>query len=302
MEEEKTVQEALIIDEEVVNEEVVKEEKEIKKPILKKESDAQIVGEQSITDNMKDVKEYALALKEYYGAITYSEDQVKLAKEEQANINKEKKKINDFRLSITKEWNKPLEEFISIAKETESILKETYDSISCQVKVYEDKVLKDIKQQVKDYFEEYRISKNIDIVTFENMNMNITKGLITTTGNLKKATVEAIEKYIDNIENDLRLINKTEYPEEVLVEYKKHFMVATAIADVLDRHKAIEEMQKVVEEPKEEQQQMEEKVEEVLQAPKQEQKIMKMSFTVYGTIDQLKDIKNYLENKGVKYE
>lgn len=297
MEKEKTVQEALIIDEEVVN-----EEKEIKKPILKKESDAHIEGKQSITDNMKDVKEYALALKEYYGAITYSEDQVKLAKEEQANINKEKKKISDFRKEITEKWNKPLEDFIKIAKETESILKETYDSISCQVKVYEDKVLEDIKQQEKDYFEEYRKSKNIDIVTFENMNMNITKGLMTTTGNLKKSTIEAIETYIDNIENDLKLIEKTDYKEEVLVEYKKHLKVATAIADVIDRHKAIEEMQKVVEEPKEEQQQMEEKVEEVLQAPKQEQKIMKMSFTVYGTIDQLKDIKNYLEIKGVKYE
>ena len=134
------------------------------------------------------------------------------------------------------------------------------------------------------------------------MNMNITKGLITTTGNLKKSTIEAIETYIDNIENDLKLIEKTDYKEEVLVEYKKHLKVATAIADVIDRHKAIEEMQKVVEEPKEQQQQMEEKVEEILQAPKQEQKVMKMSFTVYGTIEQLKDIKNYLESKGVKYE
>lgn len=297
MEEKELLQEAIIIDEE-----------EMKKPVLKSEANAHIVGEQSIEENMKEVKKYAMDLKEYYGKITFTEEQVQEAKEEKANINKQKEKVADFRKKLVEEWKKPIEEFEKTAKETEKILKDAYELINVQVDAFNQKTLNEIKIKIKDYFDEYKINKGIDFIEFEQMNLSITKTLITSSGNLSKKALEIVSEFIDKIESDLTLIANQEHKEEILVEYKKNLMVANAINTVIERHKAIEEEQrrKELNATKEEQkQEMIEKVEEVLEAPKEEQekpKIYKASFTIYGTIEQLKDIKNYIQERGVKYE
>ena len=52
--------------------------------------------------------------------------------------------------------------FEDTAKQTEKLLKETYDLINSQVKAFDDEQLEKVKEKVESYFNEYAQSKNVD--------------------------------------------------------------------------------------------------------------------------------------------
>lgn len=270
---------------------------EINKPVFKGEIKAEIKTLGEIEDNIQEVKEYAIELKEYYSDIIFSEDTKKDAEKQKAEINKQKAQIADYRKAIVARYNEPIKKFETTAKETENILAEAYNFINQQVKEFDNKELEQVKEKVESYFNEYALSKNIDFVKFEQLNINITKGLLTATGNLTKKVQEQIENFIDNIEKDIQLIKTLEFKEEIFIEYKKTLKCASAIADVQDKHKQLEEMKK---EPL-----TDEKVQEKISyvtAPTIEEEKYSMTFTVIGTKKELKEIKDFLENGGYKYE
>ena len=56
----------------------------MEKPVLKNDIDVKIEGVQKITDNMAEIKEYALETKKYYENLVFNDEQVKEAKDERA--------------------------------------------------------------------------------------------------------------------------------------------------------------------------------------------------------------------------
>lgn len=276
----------------------VTEVNEIVKPTFNEEIKAEIKGISTIENNINKAKEYAINLKEYYSKITFSEEEKKDAETEKAEINKQKKIVADFRKKIVADFNKPIEDFERTAKETEKILSETYDFINEQVKVFDQAELEKVREKVESYFNEYAISKDIDFIKFEDMKMSITKGCITASGNLSKKTMDQINLFVDSVRRDLDLIEQTDYKDEVLIEFKKTLQCGSSIVIVQDRHKQLEQLkQETNEEPKEEP--IENKV---LQAPVVEEKRYSMTFTVYGTKNQLSELTKYLEKEGLLNE
>lgn len=101
-----------------------------------------------------------------------------------------------------------------------------------------------------------------------------------------------------------------EYKEEILLEYKTNFDFAKSKLAVINRHQEInklKEQQEKVQEQVEQEQKIEEKVEEII-APieikenEEVEEIIESTFTVKGTLKQLKELKIYLEEKGIYYE
>lgn len=290
---------------------------EITKPEFKGEIKAEIKGLAKIEDNIKEVKKFAEDLNKYYATVVWTGDTLNDAKNEKANVNKFKDKVAEFRKNIIAEYNKPIALFETTAKDTEAILKETYETINIQVKKYEDDTKKQIKKQCIEYFNECIASEKIDFVTFDNMNMNITLGMQTKGGELTKKTKDEINAFVEKIVSDIELINEEELKTEILVEYKKTLNASASILEVKRRAKAIEdEKQRQIElaKQREIQQQTIAKVDAVVEQPEQptiinapieekpEEKIYNVSFKVYGTLDQLKELKQYLVNGGYKYE
>ena len=163
------------------------------------------------------------------------------------------------------------------------------------------------KNEVINYFNEYLNLNNIDFVTFEMANINIT--LSASMKSLK----EQAKNFIDKIADDLKLIDTQEHKAEILVEYKQTLNVSKAITTVSDRFKAIEEEK--AKEEKEVQAEEPQKaidhvptVEEVEQvefkAPiiVEDEKIYTVKFIVKGTLPKLKELKQFLEDGGYKYE
>lgn len=277
------------------------ENKELVKPEFKSEIKAKLKGITQIEDNINDVKEYALKLSDYYNIKEFDEDTLRDAKTERAEVNKFKDKVGAFRKEITNKFNEPLEKFTTTAKETEKILKETYDTINSQIKAYEEKKKAEKEEEVKNYFNELCQAEEIDFVNYEQANINVT--LSASMKSLK----EQAKKFVDKIVDDINLINSTQYVDEIMIEYKKYLNVSRAITEVNNRHAELEKVKQQKEEQKEQKLNDKEMLNRIdsLSAPKVEkpsEEVFEMTFKVRGTKEQLKAVKEFLVNGGYDYE
>ena len=281
------------------------------KPEFNGEIQAKIKSVGEIESNMKEVKGYVEELNNYYKNINFTEETMKEAKDEKAKVNKFKTQVADYRKNIVAEYNKPIKTLEETARETEKLLTETYNTINKQVSSYEDEQKRKKEQQIKDYFEEYKTANNIDFIRYEQAKINV-----TLNASLKSLKEQA-KIFIDKIADDLRLIETQECKEEILVEYKQNLNVSRAIQEVANRHKLLEEEKRKQEEKvvtivsnenheiaKESYEQLEEVFNKPLEQPEEvkQEEILTLKFTVRGTREKLKELKNFLIQGGYDYE
>ena len=254
-------------------------------------------------------------------ALVCNEDTVKVVKDIRASLNKELKDFEDKRKQVKAEVLKPYEDFEKVYKEciidkyktADMDLKNKIDSVENELKANK-------KAEVVNYFNEYLNSKNIDFVTFESANINV-----TLTASMKSLKEQA-KNFIDKISDDLKLIDTQEHKAEILVEYKQSLNVSQAITSVTNRFKAIEEEKRKLEKEQELQKEIVEiakesdkyvdthvpTIEEVpqmtietpLEAPTivETEEILTLKFTVKGTRTKLRALKEFLINGGYEYE
>lgn len=255
------------------------------------------------TDVSKEVEE-ALSL-------VCTEDTIQVVKKARAKLNNDFKAWEDKRKEVKKAVLSPYEQFEAVYKDC---ITDTYKKADKELKNKIDSVEIELKNQksaeVKAYFVEYLASKDIDFVTFENANINV-----TLSASLKILKEQA-KAFIDRTCDDLALIDTQEHKDEILYEYKQTLNVSNAITTVANRYKAIEEAKAREEERKAREQAVAEaaaKVENVVETltpptvdpivpPVEEEKIYTLKFTVKGTMTQLKAIKEFLNNGGYDYE
>lgn len=241
-----------------------------------------------------------------------TEENVKTIKQVRADLNKEFKEVEQQRKTVKEQVLKPYDDFETIYKQ---YISDKYKSADIDLKQKIDNVENELKkqkeQEVKDYFEENKIANNIDFVTYEQANINVT--LSASMKSLK----EQAKAFIDKIIDDLKLIETQECKEEILVEYKQTLNISRAIQDVANRHKLLEEEKRKQEEKivtivsnenheiaKESYEQLEKVFNKPLEQPEEvkQEEILTLKFTVKGTRTKLKELKKFLENGGYDYE
>lgn len=269
------------------------------KPEFDAEIQAQITSLGEITSNFKTVKDKALELKNFYTAIVYDEDNLETAKKDRTAINKYKESVSKYRKTLAKEFNKPFIDFETLAKETEKILDETAKSIGVQIDTYEGEKINERHRTFEAYFNEYATSLGINFTTYTQM------GLHVTLSASEKKLKEEIKAYLDNIASDLQLIQTQEHADEILIEYKDGLDVKNAITKVNMRKKLLEINQKNKEASEEFANNLNKFREpEILQKPVEEtvgiEDIKQATFTVKGTMSQLKTLKMYIEENGMQ--
>lgn len=198
----------------------------MEKPVLKNDIDVKIEGVQKITDNMSEVKEYALKTKEYYETLVYNDEQIKEAKDERASINKVVKKVADYRKDTVEKFNKPLEEFVKTAKETESILKEASNCIDVQIKKYEEEEKQAKKKECKELFDNL-VGDLSELISFEKVFDN--RWLNKTT---KMTEVEQdIKNVIEKVNTGLQAIKglNSEFETELINTFLQDYDLSKAI-------------------------------------------------------------------------
>ena len=246
-------------------------------------------------------------------ALVCTEENVKAIKEIRATLNKESKEFEDKRKQVKAEVLKPYEDFEKVYKECIIDKYKTADAeLKNKIDAVENELKTNKKNEVINYFNEYLKLNNIDFVTFENANINV-----TLTASMKSLKEQA-KSFIDKIADDLNLIDTQEHKAEILVEYKQSLNISNAITTVNNRFKAIEEEKAKQEKEKELQDYILEvaresdrhvpTIEEVEQvefkAPTvvEDEEIYTLKFTVRSTLPKLKELKQFLENGGYSYE
>jgi len=273
----------------------------IAKPSFDEDITAKIESLGEITSNISRVKEYAKSLNEYYKNIIFTNETIMIAKDEKKKVNKFKNEIAQYRKEIVNKFNEPIRKFEQLGKETEVILKDTYDTINNQVITYENKEKEIKEQEIRDFFEEYKISRKLEFVQYEQAGINVT--LSASMKSLK----EQAKEFLDKVYDDIQLINLEEHKEEILVEYKQNLNVSRAIIVVKNRLSMIEEQKRINEELKREEELLKENFshfpkqeETILQAPKNienytEEKLFTTTFTVRATKEKLKLLREFMD-------
>ncbi len=236
-----------------------------------------------------------------------SEDTVKDIKATRAELNKDLTALETQRKNVKNEVLKPYNEFEAIYKEYVSDkFKDADNKLKTKIDEVENSLKAEKEKQVKEYFNEYLQSKNIDFVKYENAHINVT--LSASMKSLK----EQAKTFIDKVCDDLALIETQDHAAEILVEYKASLNVSNAITTVSTRYKAIAEMEarKAEQEAKKlAQAQVVQKVESVIETPIQapvEAPMVEQEFTlafkVTATKAKLLELKKWLNDGGYKYE
>lgn len=265
-----------------------------------------------IVEQLAQVKEQVIQRVETATSLVCTDETVKEVKKARAELNNEFKQWEEKRKEVKTAVMTPYEKFEAVYKDCVS---DTYKKADADLKAKIDGVEKELKDkkaaEVKAYFDEYLECKNIDFVTFEQANINIT--LSASMKSLK----EQAKSFIDKISDDLALIETQEHKAEILVEYKKTLNVSAAITGVTARFKAIEDEKRRMEEAEERRAAEEQHIAEITSAlpepepepeiipPVEEQpqeKVYTLRFTVTGTKDKLRELKAFLDNGGYKYE
>ncbi len=291
---------------EIKEAEIINEKENVNLEIIDPEAEIKSVGE--VTSNIAEVKNQALQMKEHYSKIIVTNDNLNDAKDDKANINKIVTKVANYRKNIVAEFKKPIETFESLAKETEKILKETYDIINSQCNAFDERRKEQVKEELKRYFEEYKQSKNISFVQYVDMNQSVGLSDINENGVIKKKKYTEINEFIDSIENDLNTIESLENSNEILVEYMKDRNLARSIKDVQDRHYAMNCLKEAEEQAKDVEVKEETKQEEVvLHAPTvqnvtTQEELIELDFKVICSYEKGKKLIQFMESEEIDYE
>lgn len=265
-----------------------------------------------IQEQLQQIKAQVTARVENALSLVCNKDTVKIVKEERAALNKEKLFWEEKRKEVKKAVLAPYENFEAVYKEC---ISDNYKKADAELKAKIDSVENELKEEtkteIKAYFDEYLQSKDIDFVTFENANINVTLSAS------KKSLKEQAKAFIDRICDDLALIDVQEHKDEILFHYKKidgfSFLNASkSITFVAEKYRAIE-AEKAKEAERQAKAEAEakavEKVEEIappivepIAPPVEEEPILTTKFTVRATKTKLKALKEFLEKGRYDYE
>lgn len=233
-----------------------------------------------------------------------TEENKQEVKKRRTSINNFKKLFEDKRKEIKNKINEPYEVFNKKYEETiKNKIDDASEKLTGKINKIEDEQKLKKRQEVERYFNEYVASKDIDFVTFERLNLNIT--LTVSEKNLK----EQVKAFVDKVVDDLLLIASQEHNQEILLDYKKTLNVSGAISGVLNRYKELEEFKKKEELKAQEEIKTQEnvkRVEEVITPPtrieKQNEEILEIAFKVRGSREKLKSLVSYLKEGEYEYE
>ena len=260
-----------------------------------------VIAEQlrSIKAEIEEITSNALSLE-------CTEDTVKEVKKERAKLNKLYAEFEARRREVKEQILAPYNEFERVYKEC---VREpfSYADTKLQEKIrnVEHELKRAKRDELREYYEEYRTSIGLTErdAPFEEANINVT--LTATLKSLK----EKAKEHLDRVQRDLAMIATLENHAEVLAEYRYTGNVTDAIANVNARKKAIEEelhraefidditnAEAIA------------KVNEALEAFAPpvvidgNEDLYEVTFTVRGTIAQLKALREFLVNEGLEYD
>jgi len=262
-----------------------------------------------LTTNAQAILEAVNRKLESYKPENYSEDNIAEAKKDKAALNNSAKLLDDKRIEIEKEWNKPLDQFKNTVKQAVTAIKTASGQIDVIVKDVENRVKDDRKKQLKAFFDGLKC----ELVTFDKI---FRESWFNKTTKVKDAEGE-IFAAVEKIEADLAILDRIGEPDA-----RAHYLLtlnlesALAKADEIKAAKArlakVEAARAayvapVVPQPvfqpfSQPVQQPSTHVQPVSVAVAEQPEILERTMKVFATYDQLVWLSEQMNEKGIKFQ
>lgn len=275
-----------------------------------------------IEEHLERMRQEITAITEEALALPVTDETVKEIKKKRSALNKQFKELDAKRKEVKKKVTEPYDNFEKSFKTCiTDLFKKADEQLAAKIAEVENARKAEKEENVRSYFTEYAASLNLpDFITYERMGLEI---IFSTS---LKRYKEQVKAFLDRAASDLQLIETQEHSEEILVEYKQSLDASRAILIVNNRHKMIEAERQRAEEMRQRREKeaaMVAKVEAVreeeiaMQAPEEApvespaespvngtvvEQIYEGTFTLIGTKKQIKNIIEYIKEKGVEIQ
>lgn len=113
--------------------------------------------------NFEELKTELSERTKYYETIVYTDDDIKAARSDRADLNKLKKALTDERIRRKKEYLAPFEEFEKKINEIIAIIDKPAALIDAQIKEYEQQKKEEKRQQIRDAFDKFGFPEYITL-------------------------------------------------------------------------------------------------------------------------------------------
>ena len=202
---------------------------------------------EAISFNYDELKEEIVAKVSEYTNLVYTDEQIKDAKKDLAELRKFTKTLSDERIALKKKFLEPYEEFEKKIKELDAIVGEPIALIDTQIKEYNERIKNEKREQIVTLFAEKNKFEWLDVKQIWNEKwLNASVAL--------KAVEEEIDSKITQIDTDLlTLSNLPEFGFEATEVYKNTLNINNALSEgqrLLEIQKKKEEQLKAEEEKK----------------------------------------------------
>lgn len=222
-------------------------------------------------------------------------------KKRRTEINNTLKVLEEKRKEIKKQIMAPYDKFNEIYEnECKDKLQNASNLLGNKIDIIEKQQLESKKQELIDFFEQYKETYHLDFLNFENIKLNIT--LSASIKSLK----DEIKTFCEEIAKSITLIQNEEFSDEIMLEFRNNgYYYLEAKLSVIERHKQLEELKEQKEKQQEieiREQQVIEKVQEIM-PPKeiiQDDELLESTFTVKATKDKLKMLIEFMKNNEIE--
>lgn len=273
----------------------------------------------AITSNIEALKDVLEVELKKYQQLVVTEDGLRQAKDDRANLNKLKKNISEERIAQRRMFLKPFEEFETKCKQIEKLIDDTAYSIDSQVKAFEERekaekrkeIAKIYLDNIGDYghlipleniFDNRWLNKSFKLKDVEVAIRDIRNNADIALKKIKEFDSEfenqLIHKYFENLNmNDV-------YAEKIRLDQQKKAL------EELEKKKRAEELAKEI--PLSESEVEEDYIQTAEVIAEETQELMAqetvtdvetitMVFKVVCTRDQLTALGEYMRSHGIKY-
>lgn len=175
--------------------------------------------------NYEELKKEIAERVQTYESIVYTDETIKEAKADRANLRKLAKALNDERIRLEKEYMKPFTEFKSQVNEVIGIIDKPVAIIDAQIKRAEEEKKREKEEEIRGILALFNLPYEIDANRlFSEKWLNASVSMAS----IKKEIDEKVRK----IEDDLKTLEGlTEYKDEAINAYTKSLDLRDALAE-----------------------------------------------------------------------
>ena len=190
--------------------------------------------------NFDDIKNELISKVEMYNSLTYTDDQIKEAKSDRANLNKFIATIEDKRKIVKKLILEPYNNFEAKIKELVSLVNKPIDAIDTQIKAVENKA-KELKQNQIELIYDENIGNLKEVLPLESI---FNPKWLNATVTIKSAEAD-LKSIIDTVKKDLSVIDTLD--SEFKLQVKDYYLRTRDLSGALAEKARLEDQKKKIE-------------------------------------------------------